>query len=270
MPLPYQLHSGRSDAAFQWSISFRPIPSVNAGSSCPATIGDDSAIVRTFDADKVHHETDYLEVFGRVSERMILLPELTDLNRAPSVRPSVKIAGHIVGNRKEGVVIHCRQTTLHLVGRRPVVHRHESGGSAVAELQQGQSTRPFIFANRYDGIDLPGSSCRLLIMSGLPRGVGDYELYRANTFLGGSELDSTLAQRLEQGMGRGARGAGDYCVVLLLGKDLIAWLRSLKNQNLLTSSTRAQFEIGRTVSKNVSDESDLSKTVGRCLKRSNT
>jgi replicative superfamily II helicase len=235
-----------------------------------ATIGDDSAIVRTFDADKdsIAKPITSKSLAG-VSERMILLPELTDLN-PDTIRPTIdKIASHIVGNRKEGVVI--------LVPSDHAASSWEKTGkfatstdqvsSAVAELQQGKSTGPFVFANRYDGIDLPGSSCRLLIVSGLPRGVGEYELYRANTFLGGSELDSTLAQRLEQGMGRGARGAGDYCVVLLLGKDLIAWLSRSRNQNLLTSSTRAQFEIGRTVSKNVSDESDFSKTVGRCLKR---
>jgi replicative superfamily II helicase len=235
-----------------------------------ATIGDDSAIIRTFDADRdsIGRPITSKSLAG-VSERMILIPELTALD-GDAVRPIVdKIVGHIAGKRNEGVVIlvpsEHASSAWDKTGK--FASSTDQVSNAVAQLQQGKSAGPFVFANRYDGIDLPGPACRLLIMSGLPRGVGEYELHRANTFLGGSELDSTLAQRLEQGMGRGARGASDYCVVLLLGKDLIAWLSRSKNQALLTSSTNAQFEIGRTVSKNVSDAEDLSKTVGRCLKR---
>ncbi|WP_049790711.1 helicase C-terminal domain-containing protein [Trichormus azollae] len=74
----------------------------------------------------------------------------------------------------------------------------------VKELQDGKSRGLFVFSNRYDGIDLPDSSCRLLIISGLPFGSSEYEQHRANTFAGGSEFSSALAQPIEQCMGRGA------------------------------------------------------------------
>ncbi|MFP3344731.1 helicase, partial [Halomonas sp. SIMBA_159] len=35
----------------------------------------------------------------------------------------------------------------------------------VLQLQENQFRGPVVFANRYDGIDLPGDSCRLLVMN---------------------------------------------------------------------------------------------------------
>jgi hypothetical protein len=137
----------------------------------------------------------------------------------------------------------------------------------VKELQDGKSRGPFVLANRYDGIDLSNSSCRLLIISGLPFGSSEYEQHRANTFAGASELSSALAQRIEQGMGRGARGAGDYCVVILTGNDIAAWLG--RYEQFLTKITRAQFQMGQEISKSIVDKKDLHETIMKCLNRDN-
>jgi replicative superfamily II helicase len=139
---------------------------------------------------------------------------------------------------------------------------------AVRKLQAGESRGPFVFANRYDGIDLPGDACRLLIMAGLPKGMGEYDLYRANVFAGGAAINSELAQRIEQGIGRGARGANDYCIVLITGKDLIGWISKTANLRYLTSSTRAQLEMGAEISRSVTDSRELAETMQQCLKRS--
>jgi hypothetical protein len=245
-------------------------------SECPrrvfmsATIGDDSAIVRTFDAKKELVEKPITsKSLAGVSERLILIPELTNVPET-GIRPAVdKIAAEVSGNRNEGVVILVPSDYAaegwQKLGTFASSTEHVS--EAVAALQARRSSGPFIFSNRYDGIDLPNDSCRLLVISGLPRGVGEYERYRGNTFVGGSELDSGLAQTLEQGMGRAARGASDYSIVLLLGKDLIAWLSRSRNQSLLTSSTRAQFDIGRKVSKSIADAQELWDTIRKCLIR---
>ena len=137
----------------------------------------------------------------------------------------------------------------------------------VEALQARTTSGPIVFANRYDGIDLPGDSCRLLAMEGLPSGTSDYELLRANTLYGGSTISRMLAQRIEQGIGRGARGAGDYCVVLLAGGDLSGWIAKDANFKLLTNATRAQLEMGSTVSKEVEDVEDLAKTIEMSIRR---
>ena len=137
----------------------------------------------------------------------------------------------------------------------------------VKTLQEGKSRGPFVFANRYDGIDLPHNACRLLIISGLPRGASEYEQYRNNMLLGGAALNSALAQRIEQGMGRAARGPGDYCVVIVTGKDLIRWIGRPNNVNLLTSSTRTQLQMGIEISKTVNDTKGLAETIFSCFGR---
>ena len=46
------------------------------------------------------------------------------------------------------------------------------------------------------------NSCRLLVMDGLPQGTSDYDMYRMNV-MANSSVNSLLAQRVEQGIGRG-------------------------------------------------------------------
>jgi len=76
-----------------------------------------------------------------------------------------------------------------------------------------------------------------------------------------------LAQRIEQGMGRGARGSGDHCVVLLAGADLAAWIAKDKNFQFLTSATRAQLEMGAEISREVKNLKDLAQTIKRSFDR---
>ena len=104
-------------------------------------------------------------------------------------------------------------------------------------------------------------------MQGLPAGTSDPELLRAATLYGGATISRMLAQRIEQGIGRGARGAGDHCVVLLLGSDLAGWIAKDANFKLLTSATRAQLEMGSTVSKEVKDVNDLENTITLSINR---
>ena len=66
----------------------------------------------------------------------------------------------------------------------------------------GKSFGPIVLANRYDGIDLAGNACRFLVMDNLPQGTSDYDLYRMNV-VADSAVSSLLAQRIEQGIGRG-------------------------------------------------------------------
>ena len=76
-----------------------------------------------------------------------------------------------------------------------------------------------------------------------------------------------LAQRIEQGIGRGARGSGDYCAVLLIGADLVSWVAKDTNFKLLTNATRAQLEMGIEVSKAVNDLQELKNTIAQSYDR---
>lgn len=233
-----------------------------------ATIADDSDIVRTFDANpkSVQNALTSRSLAG-VSERMILIPDLMPFKF--DVADEIKKLVLWASRQNLGSVI--------LVSSDKAAAKwHDTGmvakGSAaveklVAALQERTTSGPAVFANRYDGIDLPGDSCRLLVMSGLPSGTSNYELFRASALYGGVTITRMLAQRIEQGIGRGARGSGDHCVVLLAGADLAGWIAKDANFRFLTSATRAQLEMGAEISKEVSDLNDLAQTIKRCFER---
>ena len=235
-----------------------------------ATIGDDSAIVRTFDADyKLISKPITSTSLAGISERMIIAPELMkrDLENIPET--VARLAQWAASKRNIGTVIlvpssYAAQFWTNIAD---YADTSEKVADSVKKLQEGKSKGPFVFANRYDGIDLPGESCRLLILPGLPRGTNEYDQFLSSTFNQAKGINSAIAQRIEQGMGRAARGPGDYCVVIITGKDLIAWIGLSINLKFLTSSTSAQLEMGLDISKNVKDIRSLAETIDACFNR---
>jgi len=234
-----------------------------------ATIADDSSLIRTFDADEdaVRSPIAPASLAG-VGERMILAPALTPVG----VKDELTVARALcerVAARGLGVVV--------LVPSEVRAKRWEGAGTLVMKDEVAKAVEalndrssgdngPYIFANRYDGIDLANDACRLLVLDGLPQGANAYDEYRATALRGSSQIELSLAQRVEQGMGRGTRGAGDYCVVLLLA-NLVDWVSRRGNAALMTAATRVQLELGLDVSKVVENVEDLDATVGRCLDR---
>ncbi len=233
-----------------------------------ATIADDSEIVRTFDADPelVKGAMSSRSLAG-VSERMVLIPDLMPFKF--DVRDAIKKLLKWVAAKNLGavVLVHSNKAAEAWSDIASVALGSKDVDTLVGELQACISSGPVVFANRYDGIDLPGDSCRLLVMDGLPRGTSDYEVFRASALYGGSTITRMLAQRIEQGIGRGARGSGDHCVVLLAGSDLAGWIAKEANFLFLTTATRAQVEMGSEISKEVADSKDLAKTIKRSLDR---
>ena len=233
-----------------------------------ATIADDSEIVRTFDADPRHVNSALTSrSLAGISERMILIPSLMKFDfDAHKVTKAIlkQVADHNLG---AVVLVHANYAAKAWEDVAQFSEGSDQVEKKIEALQSRKTSGPVVFANRYDGIDLPGDSCRLLIMEGLPAGTSDYELLRAATLYGGATISRMLAQRIEQGIGRGARGAGDHCVVLLLGSDLAGWIAKDANFKLLTSATRAQLEMGSTVSKEVKDVNDLENTITLSINR---
>jgi len=234
-----------------------------------ATIADDSEIVRTFAADsKLVNDALTSRSLAGVSERMILIPDLMPF-KFNAREAAKKLLEWTTEKRGYGAVV---LVPSDVAAERwsevaTVAKGSEEVQVQVDELQSESSCGPVVFASRYDGIDLPGDSCRLLIMDGLPTGTSDYELLRASALYGGATISRMLAQRIEQGIGRGARGSGDHCVVLLMGADLAGWIAKDANFKLLTSATRAQLDMGSTVSKAVKNLKDLAGTISKSYDR---
>jgi replicative superfamily II helicase len=233
-----------------------------------ATIADDSSIVRTFDANPKSVGNPIVPAsLAGVGERMILAPSLMDLKKKTPLEVA-KDAARFVSEKLAGVAIlvqsEARGKEWSGVGKVVV---GDAVAQAVKELTTKTSRGPFVFASRYDGIDLAGDACRLLVLDGLPTATNSYELFRAEVLRGNSSINVGLAQRIEQAIGRGTRGSGDYCVVFLLGKDLTSWIARSASLALMTPSTRAQVQMGYDISKSVASPEELIKTVMQCLNR---
>ena len=137
--------------------------------------------------------------------------------------------------------------------------------------------KAIVFANRYDGIDLPDDTCRILIIDSVPYydSLSDRyeELCRAESEI----IRIKTIQKIEQGLGRSVRGEKDYSVILILGSDLIKYIRSITNQALFSPQTQKQIEIGFEIvdmakenlpGKDANAELGLLfSTIGQCLNR---
>lgn len=234
-----------------------------------ATIADDSEIIRTFDADPDHVRSAFSSrSLAGVSERMVLIPDLMPFKF--NVREAVeKVLDWTANTLKLGavVLVSSDKAAEQWSNVAIVAKGSDQVEALVDQMQKGSTLGPAVFANRYDGIDLPGDSCRLLVMHGLPKGTSDYEVFRASSLYGGATITRMLAQRIEQGIGRGARGSGDHCVVVLTGSDLTGWVAKEANFKFLTNATRAQLEMGAEVSKSVKDVKDFAQTIKRSYDR---
>ncbi len=233
-----------------------------------ATIADDSEIIRTFDAnpESVKKALQSRSLAG-ISERMILIPDLMPFEFKKD--HGEKIVKWIADNKELGAVVLVSSDSAANTWSEvaTVAKGSNEVESLVTQLQEEKIRGPVVFANRYDGIDLPGDSCRMLLMNGLPSGTSNYELFRASALYGGTTITRMLAQRIEQGIGRGARGAGDHCVILLVGSDISSWVAKNANFQFLTSATRAQLDMGIEVSKEIKSARDLVQTIERSIDR---
>ncbi|HTF06197.1 MAG TPA: DEAD/DEAH box helicase [Bacteroidia bacterium] len=113
--------------------------------------------------------------------------------------------------------------------------------SSVANLADTKGNF-LVLVNRYEGIDLIGDMCRILVIDGLPRHISLRDHYLEQ------RLDlvdaSRKAQIIEQGLGRAARSGADYCAIFLLGDDLTRFMGIERNLSYFTPITRAQIKLG--------------------------
>lgn len=117
----------------------------------------------------------------------------------------------------------------------------------------------YVLVNRYDGIDLTGDMCRLLVLDGYPRFSSYSDLYKEIRV--DSIQASLKAQTIEQGLGRAVRSGSDYCAVILMGNDLVQFLGNKFNYGYFTPVTRKQIESGLTILDEEEDKTDSLKTI---------
>lgn len=100
-------------------------------------------------------------------------------------------------------------------------------------------------AGRYDGIDLPGEACRMVVMHSLPELPHLQEQFMARNLRARAALEERTRTRVMQGAGRATRNPSDYAIIMPIGSDLIRYLSSPANRCALDVEIQAEIEFGR-------------------------
>lgn len=143
----------------------------------------------------------------------------------------------------------------------------------ISNLQQGKFGKLRVLANRYDGIDLPDHACRILILDSLPFFTNMSDKYEEKARKESGLIQKKLAQKIEQGLGRSVRGEKDYSCIVIIGSELVGFIRSIATRELFSNQTQKQIEIGLQMAewakegKNEVTLSDLISLINQCLKR---
>jgi hypothetical protein len=101
-----------------------------------------------------------------------------------------------------------------------------------------------IAANRYDGIDLRGDECRLLVVDGLPTARNMQERFLISRMASGPVLQDRILTRVTQAVGRCTRSPTDYAAVVVRGADLNGFMLNGQNRRLLNPELQAELEFG--------------------------
>lgn len=117
----------------------------------------------------------------------------------------------------------------------------------IDKMVSGEHLGVVVLVNKYDGVDLPGDACRLLIIDGVPTPLDPGEQREAGALAGSRTMRSRKVQRIEQGMGRGIRDAEDYCAILILGNELALSLVDQSDLKQFSPATQAQIQFSQRI-----------------------
>ncbi len=132
---------------------------------------------------------------------------------------------------------------------------------AIEDLKQS-SGNFLVLNNRYDGVDLAGKMCRILVLDGLPKYRSLREDYIERRLE--SLKHARIGQTIEQGLGRSVRSGADYSIVFLLGDSLTGFLGYEKNLQYFTSITKAQISLGLSLFDSESQTNSLREIADAC------
>ncbi len=119
--------------------------------------------------------------------------------------------------------------------------------SSVVEQLKASHVGVVVIVNRYDGIDLPDTACRVLVIDGLPQAYSGTERRETIALRNSDAMVTRQLQRLEQGMGRAVRSRDDRCVVLLLDPRLVQLISRADVTNRLSPATKAQLDLSHRI-----------------------
>ncbi|WP_449355707.1 DEAD/DEAH box helicase [Virgibacillus natechei] len=178
---------------------------------------------------------------GDAGERLIIAPkryysELTDELMRPIIADYAKENNVVIIVPDSRKAEEWRKYNPYLVNK-------DNIEEATTKLRESKGNL-MVFLNRYDGIDLAGDSCRVLVLDGLPNARTVREKYISIVREGSPFINAQIAQTVEQGLGRSVRSGSDYCSVFILDTALMNFIGVDKNRSFFASATKKQLDFG--------------------------
>jgi hypothetical protein len=101
-----------------------------------------------------------------------------------------------------------------------------------------------LLANRYDGIDLPGDSCRSVTIAGYPGVTNLQERFYGSRARAAAVSAERVRSRVVQGIGRCTRGPRDWALVIVADKDTTTYLSREEVRATLSPDLQSEIEFG--------------------------
>jgi replicative superfamily II helicase len=193
-------------------------------------------------------------------EKMVLLPSLIndELDRERIVRGF----GKPNSKRKFGLValVPSFARTKDWEAHGAIIADKDTVWEAVDNLKKGEFEKAVVLVNRYDGIDLPDETCRILVFDSKPYSESLIDLYQEHCRPNSKATLMRTIRTVEQGMGRSVRGEKDYSVIVVVGSDLVRLVREKGSRKYLSSQMATQIEIGLEITSMAKQEIEDGKS----------
>lgn len=127
----------------------------------------------------------------------------------------------------------------------------DNGQSEIERFANSGDPEMLALVARYDGIDLPGDACKVLILDRVPTGESRFDRFIDEGLSVETIRTTQTATRVVQAVGRIFRSNTDHGVVMLVGPQLQSWLRSSANRGYLPKLLQQQILLGDELRKEV-------------------
>lgn len=228
-----------------------------------ATLSDDSVLISNFDVEKdILKKSIVPKKASDIGDRMILYPQALN----PEISDeSLKNKLKELSEKYRVIVIVPSNIRANFWND---VADHIYTGESLNMIRD--KTRGLdVVVNRYEGIDLPDDSCRILVIDGLPTGRKQYDIIKESCLNLNEKTIKNRIQKIEQGMGRGVRSNEDYCSIVLMRKDLINIIYNSNGDKYFSPATQKQFELSLAMYDQLYNQSldDIIETLDLCLEQ---
>lgn len=206
-----------------------------------ATLLDDSAFVTALDIKP--EKVDCVispEKANDIGDRLILFPQVMNKDISDQeIKSSLK---EMAQKHNVVVIVPSNQRAKYWSDVADLTLNSKNIDDGVKQLKNNHIGLT-VLVNKYDGIDLPDDSCRILVIDGLPKMRSEYDCFEQNANPLNKRLCSEQIQKIEQGMGRGVRSNTDYCTIVLMGRGLADIIYTSDGYNYFSEATRTQFQL---------------------------